>query len=83
MAKAVDPVCGMEVDTEAPPATSEYQGATYYFCSEGCKKDFDAAPWKFMGAAGLGEAMKESADMPMGSTEQATPKAKKWWEFWK
>ncbi len=83
MAMAIDPVCNMEVDTEAPPATSEFQGTTYYFCSEGCKKEFDAAPWKFMGAGGLSEAMKESGEMPMGSKEQAAPKAKKWWEFWK
>ena len=29
----------------APPArTSQHGGATYYFCSEGCKKEFDAEP---------------------------------------
>ena len=82
MAIAIDPVCNMEVDTEAPPATSEFQGTTYYFCSEGCKKDFDMAPWKYMGASGFA-AMKESSDMPMASEEHAAPKAKRWWEFWK
>lgn len=35
---AKDPVCGMGVDMEKPPATSVYQGKTYYFCSPGCKK---------------------------------------------
>jgi YHS domain-containing protein len=27
--------------------TSEYKGATYYFCSDGCKKDFDKDPAKY------------------------------------
>jgi Cu+-exporting ATPase len=81
MAMAIDPVCSMQVDTEAPAATSDFQGTTYYFCSEGCKKEFDSAPWKYMGASGL-SAMKESSEMPARSEEQAA-QAKKWWEFWK
>ena len=44
MAMAIDPICGMEVDTEHPPATSEYEGQTYYFCSRGCKVAFDKNP---------------------------------------
>jgi YHS domain-containing protein len=41
---AKDPICGMDVDEAAPAATSEYQGKTYYFCSVGCKKEFDENP---------------------------------------
>jgi YHS domain-containing protein len=36
MATVTDPVCGMEIDSEAAAASEEYQGKTYYFCSEGC-----------------------------------------------
>jgi YHS domain-containing protein len=45
---ARDPVCGMDVDMEKPPATSVYQGKTYYFCAPGCKKAFDANPAKYL-----------------------------------
>jgi YHS domain-containing protein len=45
----------MKVDeTEALGAklTTEYQGKTYFFCGEACKKRFDAGPEKFLAAAG-------------------------------
>ena len=48
MAIAIDPVCGMEVDTASAAATSEYQGKTYYFCAPGCKKQFDRDPERFL-----------------------------------
>ena len=43
-----DPVCGMEIDPKTAAGKSEYQGQTYYFCSLGCKKDFDKDPAKFV-----------------------------------
>ena len=48
-APSSDPVCGMAVDESAARAakrSSDYQGKTYYFCSDGCKKKFDADPAK-------------------------------------
>jgi len=48
MAMAIDPVCGMEVDTTQPAATSDYQGTTYYFCAPGCKRQFDRDPGKYL-----------------------------------
>lgn len=45
---AKDPVCGMDVKKESAAGKSEYQGQTYYFCSEGCKKSFDADPQKYL-----------------------------------
>ena len=45
---AKDLVCGMQVDEKKPPATSKYKGQTYYFCSPGCKKSFDANPEKYL-----------------------------------
>jgi YHS domain-containing protein len=47
MATATDPVCGMQVETTQAPAQSEYQGQTYYFCSEECKRTFDANPEQY------------------------------------
>lgn len=43
-----DPICGMEVDPKTAAGKSEYQGQTYYFCSNGCKKAFDKEPQKYV-----------------------------------
>jgi P-type Cu+ transporter len=48
MATAIDPVCGMDVDTERAQLTSDYEGVTYYFCSRGCKLDFDEDPARYL-----------------------------------
>jgi YHS domain-containing protein len=45
---AIDPVCGMTVDEKKPPATAEYNGKTYYFCSKGCKINFDKNPGAYL-----------------------------------
>lgn len=45
-----DPVCGMDVTSESAAGKSEYNGQTYYFCSLGCKKDFDKEPEKYLGS---------------------------------
>ena len=45
----VDPVCGMAVDAERPPATSEVGGTVYRFCSTGCKVAFDHNPARYLG----------------------------------
>ncbi|WP_035055579.1 YHS domain-containing protein, partial [Desulfuromonas sp. TF] len=39
-----DPVCGMEVTPEQAAATTEWEGKTYYFCSEKCRGKFAADP---------------------------------------
>jgi Cu+-exporting ATPase len=44
-----DPVCGMQVDPAKAAGTSEYQGATYVFCSPGCKRKFDSNPQQYAG----------------------------------
>ncbi len=46
-----DPVCGMDIDPNTAAGKSEYKGATYYFCSPGCKKSFDKEPEKYVKAA--------------------------------
>ena len=44
---AKDPVCGMDVNESQAKAETDYQGQTYYFCSEGCKQKFDANPQQY------------------------------------
>jgi YHS domain-containing protein len=46
--QATDPVCGMTVDRATAADTSEYRGETYYFCSAGCKRQFDKDPQRFL-----------------------------------
>lgn len=47
--QATDPVCGMQVGPATAAGTSDYQGTTYYFCSVGCKRQFDRDPQHFVG----------------------------------
>ena len=42
-----DPVCNMQFDTQKAAGSSEYQGETYYFCSQSCKNKFDQNPQKY------------------------------------
>jgi P-type Cu+ transporter len=53
---AIDPVCGMTVDTATAEYRSFHDGKAYYFCSAGCKVGFDKDPEKFIGASAKGEA---------------------------
>lgn len=46
--RATDPVCGMQVDPENAAGRVEHEGKTYYFCSEGCRKAFEANPQKHL-----------------------------------
>ena len=47
----LDPVCGLPVTAEMAKKvgwTSEYQGKTYYFDTEGCKQRFDKDPRRYL-----------------------------------
>ncbi len=44
LAIAIDPVCGMEVQIETAQSQAEHQGATYCFCTEGCRAEFADDP---------------------------------------
>ena len=52
MATERDPVCGMEIDTKDAAGQSEFEGRTYYFCTEECKTKFDQNPAQFAGDRG-------------------------------
>jgi YHS domain-containing protein len=42
---AKDVICGMKVN-EDTKLKSEFQGKSFYFCSAGCKTEFDKNPLK-------------------------------------
>ena len=44
-----DVVCGMEIDPDTAAGKSDYQGTTYYFCTQACKTTFDKDPAKYAG----------------------------------
>ena len=43
--KAVDPVCGMEVNADLISAT--HQNKSYFFCSDHCRREFNDNPSKY------------------------------------
>jgi YHS domain-containing protein len=43
----IDPACGMEVTMESE-WTAEYEGVTFYFCSESCKDKFVEEPTAYL-----------------------------------
>jgi YHS domain-containing protein len=45
---AVDPVCGMDVSLPDAKYTTCYQGISYYFCAEGCRRAFEKNPEKYL-----------------------------------
>ena len=44
----IDPVCGMEVVPGAKKIITNVDGATYYFCAEGCRQSFEENPQQFL-----------------------------------
>ena len=46
--KTKDPVCCMMVDPSSTDLVATYQGSSYYFCAEGCRKAFEADPKKYL-----------------------------------
>jgi xanthine dehydrogenase accessory factor len=47
-AEAIDPVCGMTVQTAEAEHQSEYKGQLFYFCCGGCKDSFEQNPDKYL-----------------------------------
>ena len=47
MAAVKDVVCGMDIDPNTASSETEYQGKTYYFCSNACHDRFMAEPQKY------------------------------------
>jgi Cu+-exporting ATPase len=60
--KAIDPVCGMTVDSHATQHRAEHRGRTFYFCSAGCRTKFLAEPVKYLSGKD-----KVAATVPAGT----------------
>ncbi len=43
----VDPVCNMDLTAEHGKFAYDFEEETYYFCSELCKREFEARPQKY------------------------------------
>lgn len=57
-AKAIDPVCGMDIET-AGARTSAHDGKVYYFCSQNCREKFEASPAAYLaGKANQAQSME-------------------------
>ncbi len=61
MATATDPICLMQVDTDAPNGgSSEYGGQSYYFCAPGCRVAFERDPEGWASGRNTPIAMEEA-----------------------
>ncbi len=49
-----DPVCGMDLEESQAKASAEFEGKTYYFCSDACREEFEASPQQYALGAGSG-----------------------------
>jgi len=67
-----DPVCNMDVDPNTAAGSSEYRGKTYYFCSPGCVKRFDADPERYLAPKA---APPKSQMVQIGGIAPAKPSA--------
>jgi len=66
-----DPVCGMAVDPARAKATAEHSGKTYYFCGEGCAKNFRAEPDRFLDGE-AGAAAKAHGHLQQGGATKTS-----------
>ncbi len=60
-AVAFDAVCGMPIEIGMAASRVAYQGNTYYFCSERCRRRFNRHPAQFLPAAAAPDTGKSSA----------------------
>jgi len=68
-AEVVDPVCGMKINRDEAKATHEYEGKTYFFCTEGCKEKFVKNPGKYV------QDVEEMVTCPVSGEKIAKSKA--------
>jgi len=58
---AVDPVCGMQVESAGAAGSEEHGGRQYYFCSVGCQKKFRSDPARYAARADASPGPKENS----------------------
>ncbi|MCM2369963.1 heavy metal translocating P-type ATPase [Aporhodopirellula aestuarii] len=72
---ATDPVCGMTVDL-AESRHSEHEGQSYYFCSAGCQKKFEADPAGVLATFAAKQAAKTAGESGNAGEKQSTQNTK-------
>ncbi|MFL5673918.1 MAG: YHS domain-containing protein [Chloroflexota bacterium] len=73
MSIAIDPVCGMEVDTTTSLLSLDHDGITYWFCGKGCLLDFKDDPSGFLAADRIPSMPGEDASPAAGGAPEAPP----------
>jgi len=46
-----DPVCGMRIEEKKSEVHTQFAGKRYFFCSEECRKEFEADPNEYVETA--------------------------------
>lgn len=69
--KVKDPVCGMDFAVEKAVASVEHDGRTYYFCTEACRRQFEANPARYLSAAGAKASGSDRSEAASGSGTRA------------
>jgi Cu+-exporting ATPase len=65
---AIDPVCGMSVDTATAKHMHDHAGETYYFCNPRCMARFAAEPLRFLDPEAKAKAAEtDAASVPAGT----------------
>jgi YHS domain-containing protein len=62
---AIDPVCGMQVETEHAPATLVDGDTIHYFCSDHCRDRLQADPARFGAGTRVGSAGHRAGPGPV------------------
>ncbi len=62
MAMVKDPVCGMEFDSSQAEAQTSYQGQSYFFCSQDCRRTFEENPREFVNNSAVSNADPEELE---------------------
>jgi Cu+-exporting ATPase len=73
MARVLDAVCGMAIESDETARQSTFQGQTYYFCSLQCLREFEADPARYAESAG-----SLVADQPEKLERHELPFTQKW-----
>ena len=68
---AVDPVCGMAVQSDKAAARIQYEGKLYLFCSTHCQHQFEIAPKKYLGTAAT--PVPDAIGAPISALAPTTP----------
>src|SRR5262245_47576853 len=61
----IDPVCGMTVDPATAAGSFDYEGETYYCCSQNCLRKFSADPQAYLNRLPQPAAMHNVMTQPM------------------